>query len=84
MLLWIICNFISINLKIHFVNILNVEGGEWNSHKKNVENVALIWCYLVFIFVQVVELLLMNGADVTLTNLDGENALEIAIIHGKK
>ena len=53
-------------------------------HTKNVEYVALIGCYLVFIFVQVVELLLMNGADVTLTNLDGENALEIAIIHGKK
>ena len=35
-------------------------------------------------FVQVVELLLKNSADVTLTNLDGENALEIAIIHGKK
>ena len=39
---------------------------------------------MLFIFVQVVELLLKNSADVTLTNLDGENALEIAIIHGKK
>ena len=58
-------------------------GGEGNSKKKHKIcdfNRMLFSIY----FVQVVELLLKNGADVTLTNLDGENALEIAIIHGKK